>query len=40
MKDGVIRISMGLERTRDLVDDLRNSLDLCDSKGYDVPEDL
>ena len=40
LKDGLIRISMGLERARDLVDDLRNSLDLCEDEGCDVLEDL
>ena len=40
LKDGLIRISVGLERARNLVDDLRKSLDLCDDKGCDVLEDL
>ena len=31
---------MELERARDLVDDLRNSLDLCDDEGCDLLEDL
>ena len=42
LKDGLIRISVGFERSRDLVDNLCNSLDrdLCDGKGCDVLEDL
>ena len=40
LKDGLIRISVGLERARDLVEDLRNSLDMCDDEGCGVPEDL
>ena len=39
-KDGHIRTSVVLERARDIVDDLLNSLNLCDNKGCDVPEDL
>ena len=40
LKDGLARISVELERARDLVDDLQKSLDLCDDEGCDVPEDL
>ena len=40
LEDGLIRISVGLERARDLVDNLRNSLDLCDNDSCDVLEDL
>ena len=40
MKDGLILISVILERARDLVDDLRNSLDVCNDEGCGVLEDL
>ena len=40
LKDRFIRIIVGLERARDLVDDLHNLLDLCDGEGCDVPEDV
>ena len=40
LKDGIIHIIVGLDRARDLVDDIRNSLDLCHDEGYDVLEDL
>ena len=40
LKDGLIRISVGLERARDLVDDIINSINICDDEGCDVPEDL
>ena len=40
LKDGIIHISVGLERSRDIMDDLRNSLDLCDNEGCNVQEDL
>ena len=44
MKEGLkyrlIHISVGLERVRDLMDDLSNFLDLCDNEGCDVLEDL
>ena len=40
LKDGLIRIIMGLERARDLVENLRNLLDLCNGEGCDVPEDI
>lgn len=36
LHDGLIRISVGLERAKDLVADLKNSLDLCDDEGCDV----
>ena len=40
LKDGLIRMSVGLERGRDLVENLRNSLDLYDNEVCDVLEDL
>ena len=40
LEDGLIHISVGLERARDLVDDLQNSLGLCSDEGCDVLEDL
>ena len=40
LKDRFIRISVGLERARDIVDDLRKLIDLCDDEGCGVPEDL
>ena len=40
LKDGLICISVVLERARDLVDDVRNSPDLCNDEGCDVLEDL
>ena len=40
LKDGFIYITVGLERARDFMDNIRNSLDLCDDEGSDVPEDL
>lgn len=36
LPDGLIRLSVGLERARDLVEDLKNALDLCDEDGCDV----
>mmetsp|Transcript_16897 Transcript_16897/g.24772 ORF Transcript_16897/g.24772 Transcript_16897/m.24772 type:complete len:515 (+) Transcript_16897:150-1694(+) len=39
LQDGLIRISVGLERAKDLVDDLKNALDLCDEDGCDVVEE-
>jgi methionine-gamma-lyase len=33
LHDGLIRISIGLERSKDLVEDLKNSLDMCDDDG-------
>mmetsp|Transcript_4250 Transcript_4250/g.5595 ORF Transcript_4250/g.5595 Transcript_4250/m.5595 type:complete len:510 (+) Transcript_4250:85-1614(+) len=36
LHDGLIRLSVGLERAKDLVEDLRNSLDLCDEDGCAV----
>ena len=38
LHDGLIRISIGLERAKDLVEDLKNSLDLCDEDGCTVEE--
>ena len=40
LKDELIRISVELERARDLVEDLRNLPDLCDNEGCNVLEDL
>ena len=40
LKDGLVRISVVLKRARDLMEDLRNSLDLCDGEGCDVLEDM
>ena len=40
LKDGIICISVVLDRARDLVDNLCNSLDLCNDEGCDVLEDL
>ena len=40
LKDGPIHISVVLERARDLVDNLCNSLYICDDEGCDVLEDL
>uniref|UniRef100_A0A7S4J5B5 cystathionine gamma-lyase n=1 Tax=Odontella aurita TaxID=265563 RepID=A0A7S4J5B5_9STRA len=37
LPDGLIRLSVGLERARDLVEDLRSALDRCDEDGCDVP---
>ena len=39
-KEGLIHISMGLERDRDIVGNIRNWLDLCNNDYCDVPEDL
>merc|ERR1712176_692965 len=36
LHDGLIRISVGLEKASDLVNDLENALDLCDEDGCDV----
>lgn len=36
LPDGLIRLSVGLERAKDLVEDLKNALDLCDKDGCDV----
>jgi len=33
LKDGLIRVSIGLEKAKDLVDDLKNALDKCDEDG-------
>ena len=40
LKDRIVHISMGLDRYRDLVDNIRNSLDLCDNEGCDILDDL
>ena len=40
LKDSLICISMGLDRYRDLVENIRNSLDLCDNEGCDILDDL
>eukprot|EP00546_Thalassionema_frauenfeldii_P006926 CAMPEP_0178921392 /NCGR_PEP_ID=MMETSP0786-20121207/15538_1 /TAXON_ID=186022 /ORGANISM="Thalassionema frauenfeldii, Strain CCMP 1798" /LENGTH=477 /DNA_ID=CAMNT_0020595571 /DNA_START=225 /DNA_END=1658 /DNA_ORIENTATION=- len=37
LHDGLIRISVGLEKAEDLVEDLKTALDLCDEDGCDVP---
>lgn len=37
LHDGLIRVSIGLENAKDLVDDLENALNLCDDDGCDVP---
>lgn len=37
LHDGLIRISIGLEKASDLVNDLKNALDVCDEDGCDVP---
>ena len=39
LHDGLIRLSVGLEKAKDLVEDLRSALDRCDEDGCDVPED-
>jgi cystathionine beta-lyase/cystathionine gamma-synthase len=36
LHDGLIRISIGLEKASDLVNDLRNALDACDEDGCEV----
>eukprot|EP00980_Cylindrotheca_fusiformis_P007478 scaffold1549_cov105-Cylindrotheca_fusiformis.AAC.7 len=36
LHDGLIRVSVGLEKAQDLVDDLKNALDLCDDDGCDI----
>ncbi|CAB9522644.1 expressed unknown protein [Seminavis robusta] len=36
LHDGLIRLSIGLERAKDLVHDLKNSLDMCDDEGCDT----
>jgi len=36
LEDGLIRISVGLERAKDLVEDLRHALDVCDEDGCGV----
>jgi cystathionine beta-lyase/cystathionine gamma-synthase len=37
LHDGLIRISVGLEKASDLVNDLKNALDICDEDGCHVP---
>jgi len=36
LHDGLIRISVGLEKASDLVNDLKTALDLCDKDGCDA----
>lgn len=36
LHDGLIRVSIGLEKASDLVEDLKNALDLCDDDGCDI----
>mmetsp|Transcript_4272 Transcript_4272/g.7115 ORF Transcript_4272/g.7115 Transcript_4272/m.7115 type:complete len:532 (-) Transcript_4272:67-1662(-) len=36
LHDGLIRISIGLEKASDLVNDLRNALNVCDEDGCEV----
>lgn len=36
LHDGLIRVSIGIEKASDLVNDLKNALDLCDEDGCDV----
>ena len=33
LADGLIRLSVGLEKAKDLIDDLKNALDRCDEEG-------
>jgi len=40
LPDGLIRLSVGLEKARDILDDLKNALDRCDEDGCDVPPEL
>ena len=40
LHDGLIRVSIGLEKADDLVNDLKNALDLCDEDGCSVDLDL
>jgi methionine-gamma-lyase len=39
LHDGLIRVSVGLEKCSDLVNDLRNALDRCDEDGCVIPDD-
>jgi methionine-gamma-lyase len=39
LHDGLIRVSVGLERAKDLVEDLRSALDRCDEDGCAMPDD-
>jgi len=36
LADGLIRLSVGLEKAKDLIDDLKDALDRCDEEGSDV----
>merc|ERR1712176_953717 len=36
LADGLIRLSVGLEKAKDLVDDLKDALDRCDEEGCDI----
>ena len=36
LADGLIRLSVGLEKASDLIDDLKNALDRCDEEGCDI----
>lgn len=38
LADGLIRLSVGLEKARDLIDDLKDALDRCDEEGSDVED--
>ena len=40
LHDGLIRISIGLEKASDLVDDLKSALDNCDDDGCDIEYDV
>ena len=40
LKDGLIRINVGLERAKYLVENICNSLDIYDNEGCDVLEDM
>ena len=40
LKDELTRISVGMNTARDIVDDLRNSIYLCDDKGCNILENL
>merc|ERR1712085_89286 len=35
LHDGLIRLSVGLEKAKDLIDDLKDALDRCDEEGCD-----
>jgi len=36
LHDGLIRLSVGLEKAKDLIADLQNALDLCDEEGCNI----